>query len=105
MINFEKLNTLDCVECDGTVDQIDVVQWIERMVRVIDQFECSDFAKFRYAISLLQMNAYDWWVCVLNAMVKPPIFTWDYFLKEFYIKYVPHSHCDSMKREFLNIRQ
>ncbi|XP_049394664.1 uncharacterized protein LOC125858949 [Solanum stenotomum] len=75
------------------------------MERVFEQLECSDVAKFKYAISLLQKDAYDWWVSVLNAKVKPHVLTWDDFLREFCMKYVPPAYCDEKKKEFLNLRQ
>ncbi|XP_049345463.1 uncharacterized protein LOC125809983 [Solanum verrucosum] len=93
------------VEFEGTVDPTDAEQWLDRMERVFEQLECSDVAKFKYAISLLQKDAYDWWVSVLNAKVKPPILTWDDFLKEFRMKYVPPAYCDAKKKEVLNLRQ
>ncbi|XP_049360768.1 uncharacterized protein LOC125825482 [Solanum verrucosum] len=104
-INFEKMRKMGGVEFEGTVDPTDVEQWLERMKRVFEQLECSDVAKFKYSISLLQNDAYDWWVSVPNAKVKPPILTWDNFLKEFPMKYVPSAYCDAKKKEFLNLRQ
>ncbi|WMV50715.1 hypothetical protein MTR67_044100 [Solanum verrucosum] len=68
------------VKFEGTVDPTDVEQWLERMERVFEQLECSVVAKFKYAISLLQNDAYDWW-------------------------YVPPAYCDAKKIEFLNLRQ
>uniref|UniRef100_M1DF56 Polyprotein n=1 Tax=Solanum tuberosum TaxID=4113 RepID=M1DF56_SOLTU len=66
-INFEKMRKMGGVEFEGTVDPTDVEQWLDRMERVFEQLECSDVAKFKYAISLLQKDAYDWWVSVPNA--------------------------------------
>ncbi|XP_049374324.1 uncharacterized protein LOC125839385 [Solanum verrucosum] len=93
------------VEFEGTVDPTVVEQLLDRMERVFEQLECSNVAKFKYAISLLQKDAYDWWVSVLNAKVKPYVLTWDDFLKEFRMKYVPPAYCDVKKKEFLNLRQ
>ncbi|XP_049403939.1 uncharacterized protein LOC125867445 [Solanum stenotomum] len=59
----------------------------------------------KYAISLLQKDAYDWWVSVPNAKVKPHVLTWDDFLREFRMKYVPPAYCDAKRKEFLNLRQ
>ncbi|XP_009595194.2 uncharacterized protein [Nicotiana tomentosiformis] len=50
-------------------------------------------------------NAYDWWVSVPNAKAKPPVLTWDDFVKAFRAKYVPPFYCDAKKKEFLNLRQ
>ncbi|XP_070029766.1 uncharacterized protein [Nicotiana sylvestris] len=75
------------------------------MERVFEQLECTNASKFKYAISLLQKDAYDWWVSVLNAKAKPPVLTWDDFVKLFRAKYVPPVYCDAKKKEFLNLRQ
>ncbi|XP_049394629.1 uncharacterized protein LOC125858895 [Solanum stenotomum] len=93
------------VEFEDTVDPTDPEQWLERMERVFEQLKCSDVAKFKYATLLLQKDVYDWWVSVPNVKVKPPVLTWDDFLKEFRMKYVPPAYCDSKKKEFLNLRQ
>uniref|UniRef100_M1AL36 Retrotransposon protein, Ty3-gypsy subclass n=1 Tax=Solanum tuberosum TaxID=4113 RepID=M1AL36_SOLTU len=87
-INFEKMRKKGGVEFEGTVDPTDAEQWLDRMERVFEQLECSDVAKFKYAISLLQKDAYDWWVSVPNAkhekfckLVSAP-FTWERLDKE-----------------------
>ena len=58
-INFEKMRKMGGVEFEGTVDPTDAEQWLDRMERVFEQLECSDVAKFKYVISLLQKDAYD----------------------------------------------
>ncbi|XP_075088504.1 uncharacterized protein LOC142170482 [Nicotiana tabacum] len=75
------------------------------MERVFEQLKCTNAAKFKYVISLLQKYAYDWWVSVPNAKAKPPVLTWDNFVKSFRAKYVPPVYCDAKKKEFLNLRQ
>ncbi|KAH0645095.1 hypothetical protein KY284_032979 [Solanum tuberosum] len=71
VINFEKMRKMGGVEFEGIVDPTDAEQWLERMERVFEQLECSDVAKFKYASSLLQKDAYDWWVSVPNAKPRP----------------------------------
>ena len=75
------------------------------MEKVLEQLEFSDVAKFKYVISLLQKDSYDWWVSVPDAKVKPPVLSWDDFLKEFLMKYVPPTYCDGKKKKLLNQRQ
>nr|XP_016479255.1 PREDICTED: uncharacterized protein LOC107800578 [Nicotiana tabacum] len=77
------------VEFEGTIDPTVAEQWIECMERVFEQLECTNAAKFKYTISLLQNDAYDWWVSVPNAKAKPLVLTWDDFVKAFRAKYVP----------------
>ncbi|XP_055824346.1 uncharacterized protein LOC129892830 [Solanum dulcamara] len=93
------------VEFEGSVDPTDVEQWLERIERVFEQLEYSDAAKFKYAISLLQKDVYDWYVSVPNVRAKPPILTWNDFVKEFHKKYVPLAYHDAKKKEFLNLEQ
>ncbi|XP_060170570.1 uncharacterized protein LOC132601503 [Lycium barbarum] len=104
-MNFEKMRKMGGVEFEGTVDPTDAEQWLERMERVFEQLECSEAAKFKYAVSLLQKDTYDWWVSVPNAKAKPPVLTWNDFVKEFHMKYVPPAYHDAKKNEFLNLEQ
>ncbi|XP_059289481.1 uncharacterized protein LOC132043000 [Lycium ferocissimum] len=85
-MNFEKMRKMGGVEFEGTVDPTDAKQWLERIESVFEQLECLDTAKFKYGVSLLQNDAYDWWVSVPNAKAKPSILTWNDFVKEFRMK-------------------
>ncbi|XP_075112237.1 uncharacterized protein LOC142182147 [Nicotiana tabacum] len=98
-MNFEKMRKMGGVEFEGTTDPTVAEQWLECMERVFEQLECTNAAKFKYAISLLQKDAYDWWVSMPNAKVKPPVLTWDDFVKSFRAKYVPPVYCDAKKKE------
>nr|XP_033508467.1 uncharacterized protein LOC117273401 [Nicotiana tomentosiformis] len=102
-MNFEKMRKMGGVKFEGTTDPTVAEQWLERMERVFEQLECTNAAKFKYAISLLQKDAYDWWISMPNAKVKPLVLTWDDFV--FRAKYVPPVYCDAKKKEFLNLRQ
>ena len=62
-INYEKIRKIDGVEFVDTFDPTDE-QWLKRMERVSEQLECSDVAKFKYSISILQKYAYDLWLSV-----------------------------------------
>nr|XP_009599307.1 uncharacterized protein LOC104094989 [Nicotiana tomentosiformis] len=104
-MNFEKMRKMGGVEFEGTTDPTVAEQSLEHMERVFEQLECTNAAKFKYDISLLQKDAYDWWVSVPNAKAKPPVLTWDDFVKAFRAKYVPPVYCDAKKKEFLNLRQ
>nr|XP_016508800.1 PREDICTED: uncharacterized protein LOC107826353 [Nicotiana tabacum] len=93
------------VEFEGATDPTVVEEWLECMERVFEQLKCTNAAKFKYVISLLQKDAYDWWVSVPNAKAKPSMLTWDDFVKSFRAKYVPYVYCDAKKKEFLNLRK
>ncbi|XP_070003114.1 uncharacterized protein [Nicotiana sylvestris] len=60
-MNFEKMRKMGGVEFEGTTNPTVAEQWLERLKRVFKQLDCSNAAKFKYAISLLQKDAYDWW--------------------------------------------
>ncbi|XP_059277664.1 uncharacterized protein LOC132031769 [Lycium ferocissimum] len=75
------------------------------MERVFDQLECSNAAKSKYVVSLLQKDAYDWWMTVPNAKARPPVLTWNDFMDAFRMKYVPLFYCDAKKKEFLDLKQ
>ncbi|XP_060182258.1 uncharacterized protein LOC132611920 [Lycium barbarum] len=93
------------VEFEGTVDPTDVEQWLEHMERVLELFECSEAVQFKYVVSLLQKDAYDWWVSVPNAKAKPSVLTWNDFVTEFRMNYVPPAYHDARKNEFSNLEQ
>ncbi|XP_055830817.1 uncharacterized protein LOC129899831 [Solanum dulcamara] len=93
------------VEFEGTVDPTNAEQWLEWIERVFEQLENSDAAKFKYVVSLLQKDAYDWWISVPNARAKPLVLTWNDFVKEFHKKYVSPTYHDAKKKEFLNLEQ
>ena len=63
-----------------------------------------DVVKFKYAISLLQKDAYDWWVRVLNAKVKPPVFLGMIFLRNC-MKYVSPAYCYAKKKMIFILRK
>ncbi|XP_055814152.1 uncharacterized protein LOC129883537 [Solanum dulcamara] len=85
-MNFEKMTKMGGVEFKGTFNATDAEQWLEWIKRVFEQLEYSDAAKFKYDVSLLQKDAYDWWVSVPNARAKPLVLTWNDFVKKFHKK-------------------
>ena len=57
------------------------------------------------AVSLLQGATYDWWKLVLrNPLLSDPI-KWDYFVIEFYTKYVTDDYKESKWKQFFTLRQ
>ncbi len=78
----------------GTVNPLEIEQWLERMDRVFKKLHCPDELKFEYSVSLLQRDAYDWWKTIPHNLVEPPVLTWDDFIREFRQKYVPDTYVD-----------
>ncbi len=55
------------------------------------------------ALSLLQEDAYRWWV-IVSRVVQPVKITWEFFLAEFRKKYISHVYLKARRREFLALR-
>ncbi|KAK4383099.1 Retrovirus-related Pol polyprotein from transposon [Sesamum angolense] len=62
-------------------------------------------AKLRYAVSLLEKDALDWWETVSGSKNRPITLTWNDFLKEFADKYTPPVYRNRKKVEFLELKQ
>ena len=60
--------------------------------------------KLECVISLLQDEAYQWWVSVTRTAAQESI-TWKFFLDEFKKHYVGCIYLNNMRREFHNLRQ
>ena len=56
------------------------------------------------ATSLLQDEAYQWWVSVTRT-APPKIVTWEFFLEEFKKQYVGRIYLSNMRREFHDLKQ
>ena len=67
--------------------------------------DCTPTEKFDYAVFLLQGNAYSWWKTVPNSRVRPPVLTWEDFLREFNEKYAPAVYKREKRREFIELKQ
>ncbi|XP_057994323.1 uncharacterized protein LOC131174584 [Hevea brasiliensis] len=50
---YDKLLKYGATEFKGTVDPLEVKQWLERMDRVFKKLHCQDELKFEYSVSLL----------------------------------------------------
>ncbi len=65
---YDKLLKYEAIEFKGTVDPLEVEQWLERMDRVFKKLHCPDELKFEYLVSLLQGDAYDWWKTIPHSL-------------------------------------
>ncbi|KAL0302494.1 UNVERIFIED_CONTAM: hypothetical protein Sangu_3098300 [Sesamum angustifolium] len=61
--------------------------------------------KLRYAVSLFEKDALDWWETVLGSKNHPITLTWNDLLKEFADKYTPLVYRNRKKVEFLELKQ
>ena len=72
--------------------------------RMLMQIYCTAKEKLECAISLLQDEAYHWWVSMIKT-APPEKVTWKFFLDEFNKQYVGRIHLNNMRREFHNLKQ
>ncbi|KAL2253058.1 UNVERIFIED_CONTAM: hypothetical protein Sindi_0100500, partial [Sesamum indicum] len=80
----------------GTTNPAEAEEWLRNTERVLDRIECTSEQKLRYAVSLLEKDALDWWETVPGNRNRPATLTWNDFLKEF---------ADRKKVEFLELKQ
>ena len=78
--------------------------WIERTKRMLAQMHCTSDESLECATTLLQDEAYSWWVSVTRTVPTESI-TWKFFLDEFKKHYVGRIYLANMRREFHNLRQ
>ena len=68
------------------------------------QMHCTAEEKLECATSLLQDEAYQWWVSMTRTAPLESI-TWKFFSDEFKKHYVGRIYLANMRREFHNLRQ
>ena len=68
------------------------------------QIHCTTEEKLECVVSLLQDEAYQWWVSVTRTAPQESI-TWKFILDEFKKKFVGRIYLNNMRREFHNLRQ
>ncbi len=91
-------------EFKGTVDPLEAEQWLERMDRVFKKLHCIEELRFKYSVSLLHGDAYDWWKTIPHSLVESSMLTWNDFLREFRQKYVPDAYVHQKLQEFLSLK-
>ena len=70
----------------------------------IPKRSCTAEEKLECATSLLEDEAYQWWVSVTRT-APPEKVTWRFFLDEFKKHYVGRIYLNNMRREFHNLKQ
>ncbi|KAL2243791.1 UNVERIFIED_CONTAM: Retrovirus-related Pol polyprotein from transposon [Sesamum indicum] len=87
--NYEIVRRQGAKVFAGTIDPTEAEEWLRNTERVLDRIECTSEQKLRYAVSLLEKDALDWWETVPRSRNRPATLTWNDFLKEFADKYTP----------------
>ena len=70
--------------------------WLERTERMLRQMHCIPEENLECATSLLQDEAYQWWLSVTRT-APPEGITWEFFLTEFRKQYVGHIYLSNMR--------
>ena len=78
--------------------------WLERIERMLRKMHCTQEENLECATSLLQDEAYQWWLSV-SRTAPPEGITWEFFLTEFRKQYVGCIYLSNMRREFHNLKQ
>ena len=78
--------------------------WLKRTERMLWKMHCTLEENLECVTSLLQNEAYLWWVSVTRNAPRESV-TWELFLVEFRKQYVGHIYLSNMRREFHNLKQ
>ena len=78
--------------------------WLEITERMLGQMHCTVEEKLECTTSLLQDEAYQWWVSMTRT-APPERVTWRFFLDEFKKNYVGRIYLNNMRLEFHNLKQ
>ena len=75
--------------------------WLKRTERMLQQMHCTPEENLECATSLLQDEAYKWWLSVTRT-APPEGIIWEFFLTEYRKQYVGRIY---MRLEFHNLKQ
>ncbi|KAK4382169.1 Transposon Ty3-G Gag-Pol polyprotein [Sesamum angolense] len=103
--NYEVVRRQGAKVFAGTTDPAEVEEWLRNTERVLDRIECTSEQKLRYAVSLFEKDALDWWETISGSKNHPITLTWNNFLKEFADKYTPPVYRNHKMVEFLELKQ
>ncbi|KAL0453993.1 UNVERIFIED_CONTAM: hypothetical protein Slati_1377400 [Sesamum latifolium] len=103
--NYEIVRRQGANVFPGTTDPAEAEEWLRNTERVLDRIECTPEQRLRYAVSLFEKDALDWWETVSGSKNRPITLTWNDFLKEFTDKYTPPVYRNRKKVEFLELKQ
>ena len=81
--DYKELRQLGAIDFNGTTDPAEAETWLKRIERIFTLMGCTLVDQIEFVVSLLQCDAYDWWETVPGALVRPPVMTYDEFLREF----------------------
>ncbi|KAL0329177.1 UNVERIFIED_CONTAM: hypothetical protein Sradi_4904400 [Sesamum radiatum] len=97
--NYEVVRRQGAKVFAGTTDPAEAEEWLRNTERVLDRIECTPEQKLRYAVSLFEKDALDWWKTIPGSKNRPITLTWNDFLKEFADKYTPPVYRNQHKNQ------
>ncbi|XP_050216711.1 uncharacterized protein LOC126667700 [Mercurialis annua] len=103
--NYERVRKQGAKTFGGTTDHAKAEEWLRNTERVLDIIECAPQHKLKYAMSLFEKDALDWWETNPGSGNRPLTLTKDDFLREFGEKYMPPVYRDKKKIEFMELKQ
>ena len=103
--NYERVRKQGAKVFTGTTDPTIAEEWLRSTERILDRIECTSEQRLKYAVSLLEKDALDWWETVPGSRNRPMTLTWNDFLREFADKYTPPVYKSKKKVEFLELKQ
>ena len=80
---YDKLRKMGVEDFRGTTNPLEAERWLQRTERIFEIIYYSSEEKLDYAVSLLQDDAYDWWVTIPNSRTRPWVLGYDDFLQVF----------------------
>ena len=62
--NYERVRNQGAKVFTGTTDPTIAEEWLRSTERILDRIECTPKQRLKYAVSLLEKDALDWWETV-----------------------------------------
>ena len=78
---YDKLRKMGAEDFRGTTNPLEAERWLQRTERIFEMMYYTPEEKLDYAISLLQDDAYDWWVTVPHSRTRPWVLGYEDFLQ------------------------
>ena len=78
---YDKLRKMGAEDFRGTTNPLEAERWLQRTERIFVMMYYSPEEKLDYAVSLLQEDAYDWWVTIPHSRTRPWVLGYDDFLQ------------------------
>ena len=78
--------------------------WLERLQRVLEEVRCPLEQRVACVVSLLQIEAYDWWKLILKHPRFIDPMPWDFFVQELRAKYVTDTYKEAKWKQILDLK-